>query len=113
MPFIDSRITVKLPKEKEEAIKARLGKDISLLGKSEDYLMVGFQDEYTLYMGGEKLERGAYVAVRLLGDSPSKDYERMTGAICKAFEEELGIPAKNVYVTYLGLKDWGWNGSNF
>ena len=26
---------------------------------------------------------------------------------------KLGIPANNIYVTYHGVHDWGWNGSNF
>ena len=113
MPFIDSKVTLKISKEKEEIIKAKLGKAITLLGKSESYLMVGFEDEYSLYMAGEKLEKGAYVAVRILGNASSDAYSNLTNAICKIYEEELGIPGKNVYVTYIGINDWGWNGRNF
>ena len=61
MPFIDSKITVSLTPEKEEAIKAKLGEAIQILNKSETYLMVGFEDNYDLYMGGSKLDKGAYV----------------------------------------------------
>ena len=43
MPFIDSKITVSLTPEKEEAIKAKLGEAIQILNKSETYLMVGFE----------------------------------------------------------------------
>ncbi len=113
MPFIDSKITLKVSEEKKETIKSRLGKDISVLGKGETYLMVGFEDDYTLYMGGNKLEKGAYVAVRLLGNASKDAYSKMTEKICNIYNEELGIPGTNVYVTYLGLSDWGWNGSNF
>ena len=113
MPFIDSKITVKLTDEKKESIKARLGQAVSLLLKSESYLMVGFDDEYDLYMGGNKLEKGAYVSVSLFGSASSADYEKMTGAICNVMQEELGIPGDKVYVTYHGVNDWGWNGSNF
>ena len=42
MPFIDSKITVSLTPEKEEAIKTKLGEAIQILNKSETYLMVGF-----------------------------------------------------------------------
>ncbi|MBR1855200.1 MAG: hypothetical protein IJ794_19015 [Lachnospiraceae bacterium] len=113
MPFIDSKITLKVSEEKKEAIKSRLGKEISLIGKPESFLMVGFEDEYCLYMAGNKLEKGAYVAVRLFGNASSEAYDKLTGAICKIFEEELEIPANNVYVSYIGTKDWGWNGGNF
>lgn len=67
MPFIDSKITVKVPEEKKEAIKTQLGQAISILSKPESFLMVGFEDEYCLYMGGSKLEKGAFVAVSLFG----------------------------------------------
>lgn len=113
MPFIDSKITVSLTPEKEEQIKAKLGKAVSLLNKSETYLMVGFEDNYDLYMGGERLEKGAYVSVSLFGNASPSAYEKMTGTICNILEEELGIPGDKVYVTYHGIHDWGWNGRNF
>lgn len=37
----------------------------------------------------------------------------MTGAICGILQEELDMPGDKVYVTYHGVSDWGWNGSNF
>ncbi len=113
MPFIDSKVTVSLTEEKKETVKRKLGRAISLLHKSEGYLMVGFQDNYTLYLGGRKLEKGAYVEVSLFGKASPSDYSKMTGEICRILEEELGIPGSGVYVTYHGLSDWGWNGSNF
>lgn len=113
MPFIDSKVTVTLTKEKEEAVKAKLGRAISVLNKSEAYLMVGFEDNYDLYMAGEKLEKGAYVSVSLFGNASSSAYDKMTGEICGILSEELGIPGDKIYVTYHGVNDWGWNGSNF
>ena len=105
MPFIDSKVTVKITDDKKESIKARLGQAVNL--------MVGFEDDYDLYMGGNKLEKGAYVSVSLFGSASSSDYEKMTGAICEILQEELEIPGDKVYVTYHGVNDWGWNGSNF
>ena len=61
MPFINSKITVKLSDEKKEAIKTKLGEAVQLIGKPESFLMVGFEDEYCLYFAGEKLEKGAFV----------------------------------------------------
>ncbi len=113
MPFIDSKVTVPLTEEKKEAVKSKLGKAISILHKGEGYLMVGFEDNYSLYFGGKKLEKGAYVEVSLFGAAESKDYDRMTGEICRILSDELGIPANAVYVTYREVADWGWNGSNF
>ena len=113
MPFIDSKITVPVTPEKKESIKSRFGDAVRLLNNSDFYFMVGFEDNYDLYMGGNKLEKGAYVSVSLFGNAPSSAYDKMTGEICGILSDELGIPGDKVYVTYHGVNDWGWNGSNF
>lgn len=113
MPFIDSKITVPVTKEKKEQIKARLGQAISALHKTENYLMVGIESDYDLWLAGKKLEKGAYVSVSLYGNASPSDYNSMTAEICRILEEELGIPGSSVYVTYHPVSDWGWNGGNF
>ncbi len=113
MPFINSKISVPVTEEKKEVIKAEFGKMMSLLGKSETYLMVGIEDNYDLWMGGSKLDKGAYVSVSLFGNAPKQSYEKLTGEICSLFEKELGISGSSVYVTYHPVSDWGWNGANF
>ena len=113
MPFIDSKVTVALSEAKKESIKAKLGQAIGTLGKTESFLMVGFEDEYDLYMGGKKLDKGAFVSVRVFGQVNSSACDQMTGKICEIMQEELGIPGNAVYVTYQGIADWGWNGGNF
>ena len=113
MPFIDSKITMQVEPAVKEELKSELGKLISTLHKSETYLMVGFEDSYDLWLGGKKLDKGAYVSVSLYGAAASSDYDKLTGQICKLYEEKLGIPGSCVYVTYHPVNDWGWNGANF
>ena len=113
MPFIDSKITVPVTPEVKEEIKTELGKLITTLNKSETYLMVGIDDSYDLWMGGNKLDKGAYVSVSLFGNAPREAYSKLTGQICDLFSSKLGIPGSSVYVTYHPVSDWGWNGSNF
>ena len=113
MPFIDSKITGTVSAQEKDMLKTELGKAITTLNKTESFLMVGIEDEYDLYMAGEKLEKGAYVSVSLFGNASSTAYDNMTGKICEIFERVLGIPGSKVYVTYHGVNDWGWNGRNF
>ncbi len=113
MPFIDSKITLKVSEEKKEAIKTELGQAVSVLNKPESFLMVGFDDAYSLYMGGKKLEQGAFVSVSLYGGANSSAYEQMTAEICRIYEQHLGIPKDKIYVAYTSTGDWGWNGKNF
>ena len=113
MPFIDSRVTVKISEQEKEEIKSELGKLITTLNKSETYLMVCIEDACDLWLGGNKLDKGAYVAVSLYGDAPREAYDKLTGQICDLLSARLGIPGNAVYVTYHPVSDWGWNGKNF
>ena len=114
MPFIDSKVSVKVTKEQETELKSRLGQAISLIpGKSESWLMVGIEDEYHLYFRGEDSEPMAFVEVRIFG-GPNRDaFEKMTAEITKIYGEVLGIAADHMYIKYSATTDWGWNGSNF
>ena len=113
MPFIDSKITVSVSPQTKEEIKTELGRLIATLHKSETYLMVGIEDQYDLWLGGKKLDKGAYVAVSLYGYAAPEDYNALTGQICRLFADKLGIPGSAIYVTYHPVTDWGWNGANF
>ena len=77
MPFIDSKITVPVTSELKEEIKSELGKLITTLGKTETYLMVGIEDAYDLWLGGKKLDKGAYVSVSLYGNAPAESYDKL------------------------------------
>ncbi|WP_270565391.1 phenylpyruvate tautomerase MIF-related protein [Clostridium beijerinckii] len=114
MPFIGSKVSVKISKEKEEIIKKKLGEAIKLIpGKSETFLMVGFEDNYSLYFGGEKLENGAFIEVKIFGKSSKDAYDALTAEICNIYEKELDIPQDKIYVKYEEVENWGWNGKNF
>lgn len=114
MPVIDSKVSVKVTKEQEQEIKARLGQAISLIpGKSESWLMVGIEDEYHLYFRGDDSEPIAFIEVKIFGGSNREAFEKMTVEITRIFGEVLGIAADHMYIRYLPSADWGWNGSNF
>jgi len=114
MPFIDSKVSVKVTKEQEKELKTRLGQAISIIpGKSEGWLMVGIEDEYSLYFRGDDSEPMAFVEVRIFG-GPNRDaFEKMTAELTKIYGEVLGIAPDHMYIKYSATTDWGWNGSNF
>ena len=113
MPFIDSRLSVKASAEQKEDLKKEFGRLIGTLHKSENYLMVEIEDDCDLWMGGKKLEKGAYIAVSLFGNASASDYDCMTKQICALLSEKMDIPGNAIYVTYHPVSDWGWNGRNF
>ncbi len=53
MPFINTKTTVEISAEKADSIKSKFGKAISLIGKSESWLMVNFEEKCRLYFKGD------------------------------------------------------------
>lgn len=114
MPFINSKVTVALTEEQREGIKAKLGQAITCIpGKSEHWLMVGFDENYSLYFRGENCEKAAFVDVKICGSSTREAYDNLTREICNIFEEELQIPGDKIYITYQEVEHWGFEGKNF
>ncbi len=111
MPFINSKLSISLNKEKEILIKQKLGELISLIpGKTEQWLMVGFEDNYNIFFGGENSHNIAFVDIKLFGSAPKNNKDKMAEAICALYEKELAIPQSNIFITFQEISDWGWNG---
>lgn len=111
MPFIQSNISMKLSENQKEKIKEKLGKIISLFpGKSEQWLMVGIQDEFDLYYRGDKKEKAAYIEVKIFGKGSRENKDAVTAKICSVLQSELGISPSDVYITFYDISEWGWNG---
>ncbi len=113
MPFINSKISTPLSEEQETRIKEKLGKAIELIpGKSESWLMLGFEPETSLYFRGDNSQPTAFIEVSVFGSENSGAFEKLTGKICEIYGEVLGIPADRIYIKYQAVSNWGWNGSN-
>ncbi len=114
MPYISTRTTVAINEEKKENIKAKLGKAIEIIpGKSEQWLMLSFEDKASMYFKGSNEKPIAYVEVSSFGKAPADAYSKLTKAVCDILKEELEIPADCVYVKYEEVSIWGWNNKNF
>ena len=113
MPYISIRTNKKVEDNKAEEIKRKLGEDISILGKSESWLMVDINDVADkLYFRGNK-DDIAYVEVKLFGRSDASHYNIITENITNNINSNLGIDPDKIYVSYFETSNWGWNGKNF
>lgn len=114
MPFIDTKLNIRLSEEKEAILKTRLGEAISLFpGKSEYWLMMNFTDCCRMWFRGYNTFPIAMVEVKLFGTAEAELCDRMTETISKLFREELGITPDHLYIKYEFAEQWGWNGENF
>ncbi len=113
MPFINTKYSGGITPEQETEIKAQLAEAVKLIGKTESWLMVGFEPECSLYFKGEKSEKIAFVEVSMYGNASAAGCGKMTAEICRILGDVLGVPADKVYVKYSPTDNWGWNGNNF
>lgn len=113
MPFINTKTNLSLTPAQKTAVKQRFGEAVTILGKSEAFLMVGFESNVDLYFKGDNAQPLAFVEVKLFGNAAPSAYEQMTAAVCTILQEELDISPANVYVQYSPCEHWGWNGRNF
>ena len=114
MPYIDSKVSISINDEQEKELKERLGQAIALIpGKSEQWLMTGFEDNYHMYFRGDNSSPIAFIEVKVLGKENPSAFNTLTGEITKIFNEVLGIEPDHIYVKYEAVANWGWNGANF
>lgn len=111
MPFINTTTNVSVSPEKEIALKAKLGSAIKLLGKSESWLMLAFNDNANMYFKGDDAPM-AFVDIAVFGKSTDVQCENMTKEICKIRRGAFGSRRQG-YVKYSGTNQWGWNNMNF
>lgn len=113
MPMITTITNVCVTEAQRAAMQKRMGDAISLLpGKSEAWLMLCWRDATPMAFQGSN-EPCALCEVKLYGAAAPEHYDRLTGALCRMVEEEIGVPAARVYVTYQEIENWGFNGHNF
>lgn len=113
MPFINTKYSAEITPAQETELKTALAQAITLVGKSESWLMLGFEQNCSLYFRGEKSEKIAYVEVSMYGTPSASACDKLTAEICRIYGEVLGIPADMIYVKYSPTDMWGWNGGNF
>lgn len=112
MPLITTKVSTEISKEKETRLKTQFGKAIELIGKSEGWLMVQFQDNCRLYFKGES-DDSAMIEVDLLGKASASAYDALTKKLTEIVSAELGIQGDRIYVKYNEFDRWGYNGVNF
>jgi len=113
MPFIFSKVTVKITEQQETALKQRLGKAIELVpGKSEEYLLLGFEDECHLYLRGDKSQPIAYIQANIFGNEDHLGYDAFSLEVTNIFHEVLDIPKDRIYISYTDIPDWAVGGMN-
>lgn len=114
MPFIRTTVNCPITEDSQVKLKERLGLAITLIpGKSENSLMLEFNDHATMYFRGKNGHKMAFVEVMLYGSSTKEYMNSLTEQICLILQQELDIDPSNTYVRYDEVRHWGCNLKNF
>ncbi len=113
MPFINTRTSAEISKEQEIQLKEKMGKAISLIGKSESWLMLNFEDNCRLYFKGDSSKDMAILEVALFGKATDSQYDALTEELTNNISSVLNIDPSCIYVKYEEVDHWGYNGFNF
>ena len=113
MPFINTRTSAEISKEQEIQRKEKMGKAISLIGKSESWLMLNFEDNCRLYFKGDSSKDMAILEVALFGKATDSQYDALTEELTNNISSVLNFDPSCIYVKYEEVDHWGYNGFNF
>ena len=114
MPYIEAKLSIKLDENQQNQLQQNLSDAISsAFSKPKSYIMANIEDEKSLFMGENKLEKGAYIAIRSLGSISKPSCQIATRTICDVLSKNYGLESSNIYITYHPVEFWGWNGSMF
>ena len=115
MPFIDAKLSIKLDENQKNDLQEVLANAVSTAFiKPKSYIMTNIEDSKSLYMGGNEVKNGAYIAVYSLGTNISKSAcQSASQTICSYLTSKYGFNGANIYITYHPVELWSWNGSMF
>ena len=114
MPMIITKTNASISVEQEIILTKAFGEAIALLpGKTEEWLMLSFEDGARMAFRGSCDRELCYIEVNLLGAASREAYDKLTARLCELIHETLGIPTDGIYVKYEEAKTWGYDGFNF
>ena len=113
MPFISVKTNQSINSATESNLKNKFAEAIKIIGKTEDWLMLEFQGERSMYFRGSNNEGIAFVEIKMFGKPCKLAFDEMTKEVTRIISVELDIPQSNIYVKYDPVDIWGYNGINF
>ncbi|MBQ6518795.1 MAG: hypothetical protein IJI14_08745 [Anaerolineaceae bacterium] len=114
MPFIKTKTSFALTEAQENRLKEKFGEAIELIpGKSEQYLLLEFEDNCRLWLRGRNEDSIVYIEVAIFGNEDHYCYDAFTSEITKAFSDTLGVRPDHIFIKFEDIGIWGTGGMCF
>ena len=112
MPFIKAKVSCPISPKQESELKAGMGKAIEFVpGKSEEYLLLEFEDNCRLWLRGKNDEPTAYIEVAIFGNELHYGYDAFTAEVTNLFSKVLNICPNHINIKYEDIIAWGVQGT--
>lgn len=114
MPYIEAKMSFELNDIQKDNLHKKLEDVISgAFSKPKSYIMTNIKDSQRLYMAGNRIDKGAYISISLLGLASKSACQTATQEICESLKTDLGVDTSKVYITYHPADLWGHDGYMF
>lgn len=114
MPFIMTKLNFSLDEIHEKNLKFGIANAMkNIFGLSENYILAGFDENFKMYLRGDKNQKIAFIEVSIFGNEKHIGYADFFAEITKIFVEVLKIPPKNIYIKFNDISVWGVGGRIF
>ena len=112
MPLIKAKVSCPISPKQESELKAGMGKAIEFVpGKSEEYLLLEFEDNCRLWLRGKNDEPTAYIEVAIFGNELHYGYDAFNAEVTNLFSKVLNICPNHIYIKYEDIIAWGVQGT--
>ena len=114
MPLLKIQTNAEMDEAQRTALMREASQGVaSLLGKSENYVMVSLEAGRSMVFAGTA-DPLAYLELKSIA-LPQQRTAEISAALCQLIGGALQIPAERVYIEYADVARnmWGWNGATF
>lgn len=113
MPYIELKTNKHLEDNVKQEINKLFDENISIFkGKSKEWLMINILDDLHLHFQGNDNEC-LIVEVKIYKEVDRSSLDEFSLKITKAISKLTSIKENRIYINYLFIDNWGYEGYNF
>ena len=112
MPLVEIKLNKKLEISEKEELKEEIQKDISLINKTPNWLMINIIDSVDLNFNSSN-DPACMIEVKTYGKVIYNNANRLSSALTKYISAKFDIDQERIYVAYFDTDTWSYAGENF
>ena len=113
MPYIELKTNKHLEDNIKQEINKLFDKNISIFkGKTKEWLMVNILDNLNLHFQGND-DECLIIEVKIYKEVNRSSLDEFSLKITKAISKLTSIKENRIYINYLFIDNWGYEGYNF